>query len=142
MRRRPLIAGVGLLAGTLVTLSGNPAQAATERYEAESAPASCTGTIDSDWSGYSGSGFCNGTNATGAHAQFTVNAPAAGTATLRIRYANGTGTARPANILVNGTTATTATFDGTGAWSTWATRTLTVTLRAGGNTVRLTPTTS
>ncbi|WP_199577241.1 carbohydrate-binding protein [Streptomyces sp. CRB46] len=142
MRRRPLIAGVGLLAGTLVTLSGNPAQAATERYEAESAPASCTGTIDSDWSGYSGSGFCNGTNATGAHAQFTVNAPAAGTATLRIRYANGSGTARPANILVNGTTATTATFDGTGAWSTWATRTLTVTLRAGGNTVRLTPTTS
>ncbi|PAK27806.1 silent information regulator protein Sir2 [Streptomyces sp. alain-838] len=142
MKRRPLIACVGLLAGTLVTLSGNPAQAATERYEAESSPASCTGTIDSDWSGYSGTGFCNGTNATGAHAQFTVNAPAAGTATLRIRYANGTGTARPANILVNGSTAASAPFDGTGAWSTWATRTLTVTLRAGANTVRLTPTTS
>ncbi len=58
-------------------------------------PAVCTGTIDSDHSGYSGSGFCNTENETGAYAQFSVNAPAAGTATLRVRFANGTGTARP-----------------------------------------------
>ncbi|MEU5756105.1 CBM35 domain-containing protein [Streptomyces sp. NPDC047829] len=142
MLRRPVIASAGLLAGTLVALSGNPAQAATTRYEAESAPASCTGTVDSDWSGYSGGGFCNGTNAAGAHAQFTVDAPAAGTATLRVRFANGTGTQRPANIVVNGTTVASAPFEGTGAWSTWATREFEVPLRAGGNTVRLTPTTS
>ncbi|MEV1170669.1 non-reducing end alpha-L-arabinofuranosidase family hydrolase [Nonomuraea sp. NPDC049784] len=35
-------------------------------------------------------GFCNGNGAVGAYGQFTVNASAAGTATLGIRFANGT----------------------------------------------------
>ncbi|GKQ38929.1 carbohydrate-binding protein [Streptomyces sp. A012304] len=142
MHLRPVIASVGLLAGTVVALSGTTAQAATTRYEAETSPAVCTGTLDSDWAGYSGSGFCNGTNASGAYAQFTVNAPAAGTATLRVRFANGTTSARPVDVVVNGSTAASASFEGTGAWSTWATKTLTVTLRAGSNTVRLNPTAS
>jgi hypothetical protein len=142
MQLRPVIASVSLLAGALVALSGTTAQAASIRYEAESSPAVCTGTIDSDWSGYSGSGFCNGNNATGAYAQFTVNAPAAGTATLRVRFANGTTTARPASLMVNGSPVQTPSFEGTGAWSTWDTKTLTVTLNAGSNTIRLNPTTS
>ncbi|GAA3822846.1 carbohydrate-binding protein [Streptomyces phyllanthi] len=144
MQLRPAIACVsaGLLAGTLVALSGNTAHAATTRYEAETSPATCTGTIDSDWTGYSGSGFCNGTNASGAYAQFTVTAPASGTATLRIRFANGTTTARPAALIVNGSTVQTPSFEGTGAWSTWVTKTVTVPLNAGSNTIRLNPTTS
>ncbi|CAM5531999.1 CBM35 domain-containing protein [Streptomyces aurantiogriseus] len=142
MQRRPLIACVSLLAGTLVALSGTTAQAASTRYEAESSPAVCTGTIDSDWSGYSGSGFCNATNTTGAYAQFTVNAPAAGTATLSVRFANGATTARPAALIVNGSTVQTPSFEATGAWSTWATKTLTVPLNAGSNTIRFNPTTS
>jgi hypothetical protein len=142
MQRRSVIACVGLLAGALVALSGNTAQAATTRYEAESSPAVCTGTIDSDWAGYSGSGFCNATNATGAYAQFTVNAPASGTATLSVRFANGATTARPAGLIVNGSTVQTPSFEATGAWSTWATKTLTVSLNAGSNTIRLNPTTS
>lgn len=60
------------------------------RYEAESAPATCAGSIDSYHAGFSGSGFCNADNAVGAAVQFTVNAPNADTATLTIRYANGT----------------------------------------------------
>ncbi|KUO15511.1 silent information regulator protein Sir2 [Streptomyces dysideae] len=138
----PVIACAGLLSGTLVALSGTAAQAATTRYEAESSPAVCTGTIDSDWTGFSGSGFCNGTNAADAHAQFTVNAPASGTATLRVRFANGSTTARPAGLIVNGSTVQTPSFEGTGAWSTWVTKTLTVSLQAGSNTIRLNPTTS
>ncbi|WP_150236779.1 carbohydrate-binding protein [Nocardiopsis quinghaiensis] len=140
MHLRPVIACVGLLAGTLVALSGSAAQAETTRYEAEDSPAICTGTIDSDWSGYSGGGFCNGTNEDGAYAQFTVNAPDPGTATLTVRFANGTTTARPADVVVNGSTATSASFEGTGAWDTWTTKTLTVPLNPGGNTVRLDPT--
>ncbi|WP_329135061.1 carbohydrate-binding protein [Streptomyces sp. NBC_00670] len=139
---RTALACASLLAGALVALSGNPAQAATSRYEAEGGSASCTGTLDSDWTGYSGSGFCNGTNTSGAALQFTVNASAAGTATLGVRYANGTTTARPADISVNGTAAGSASFGGTGAWDTWATKTLTVPVKAGSNTVRLSPTTS
>ncbi|MGW2637142.1 carbohydrate-binding protein [Streptomyces sp. NPDC001348] len=142
MHLRPVIASVGLLAGTLVALSGTDAQAASARYEAESSPAVCTGSVDSDWTGFSGSGFCNGTNATGAYAQFTVNAATAGTATLNVRFANGTTAARPADLVVNGSTVQSPSFEATGAWSAWATKTLTVSLKAGSNTVRLAPTAS
>ncbi|MFG2681994.1 carbohydrate-binding protein [Streptomyces sp. NPDC048392] len=142
MQARPLIASAGLLAGTLVALSGTSAQAESTRYEAENTSAVCTGTIDSDWSGYSGSGFCNGTNVAGAYAEFTANAPAAGTAKLNVRFANGTGDARAADIMVNGASVASASFESTGAWSTWRTKTFTVPVRAGNNTVRLDPTAS
>ncbi|KKD04025.1 silent information regulator protein Sir2 [Streptomyces sp. WM6386] len=139
---RPAIACAALLGGTFVALSGPTAQAATARYEAETSPAVCTGAIESDWTGYSGSGFCNATNATSGYAQFTVTAPAAGTATVAVRFANGTTTARPANIIVNGTTVSTASFEGTSTWTGWTTKTLTVPVGSGSNTIRLSPTTA
>ncbi|WP_344296126.1 carbohydrate-binding protein, partial [Streptomyces synnematoformans] len=127
---------------TTVTAFTADASAATTRYEAETAPAQCQGTIDSDHAGYSGSGFCNGDSAAGAYAQFTVTAADAATATLRIRFANGasSGAARPANLIVNGTTVGTVSFESTGSWSTWSTKTVTASLNAGSNTVRLDPT--
>ena len=112
------------------------------RYEAEASPAVCPGTIDANWSGYSGSGFCNGDNAVGAYAQFTVNASTAGTATVSVRFANGATTDRPADLVVNGSTVQTVSFPGTGAWSTWGTKTVIVSLAAGSNTIRLSPTTT
>ncbi len=138
MRFLPLIACAAV---AVVLLAPASAVAATTRHEAETSPAVCTGTIDSDWAGFSGSGFCNGTNATGAHAQFTVNA-AAGTATVDVRFANGTTSSRAADLVVNGTTVGSVSFEGTGAWNTWVTKTLTVTMAAGSNTIRLNPTTS
>ncbi|WP_246002362.1 family 43 glycosylhydrolase [Allorhizocola rhizosphaerae] len=114
--------------------------AAPTRYEAEAAPATCSGTIDSNWAGYSGTGFCNATNAVGAAAQFTVNAATAGTATVGVRFANGTTTARPAEVIVNGSTVQNASFEGTGAWTTWVTKTLTVSVNQGSNTIRFSPT--
>ncbi|WP_221483397.1 carbohydrate-binding protein [Saccharothrix ecbatanensis] len=115
-----------------------------QRYEAETAPAVCQGTIDSNHTGFTGTGFCNGTAAVGAYVQFTVNAAQAGTATLGVRYANGasSGAARPANVVVNGTTVGTVSFEVTGGWSTWSTKSLTAALNAGSNTVRLEPTTA
>ncbi|WP_367127918.1 carbohydrate-binding protein [Saccharothrix sp. HUAS TT1] len=142
MRLTPLAAGVALAAGVVLASPLSAAGAATTHHEAETSPAVCTGAVESNWPGYSGAGFCNGDNATGAHVQFTVTAAAAGTATLAVRFANGTTTGRPANLLVNGTTAQSVPFEGTGAWSTWATRTLTVNVTAGSNTIRLSPTTS
>ena len=113
-----------------------------QRYEAETAPAVCQGTIDSNQAGFSGTGFCNGNAAVGAYAQFTVNAAQAGTATLSVRFANGSssGAARPADVVVNGSTVGTVSFESTGAWTTWSTKSLTASLNAGGNTVRLVPT--
>ncbi|NUR72434.1 MAG: carbohydrate-binding protein [Hamadaea sp.] len=128
--------------GALLT-AGGPAAAAVTRYEAENSPATCDGTIDNNWAGYSGGGFCNGTNAVGAAAQFTLTAAASGTFTITIGYANGTTTGRPADIVVNGSVAQSASaFDPTGAWSTWATKTVSVSLAAGSNTIRLSPTTA
>ncbi|MEV4286186.1 carbohydrate-binding protein [Nonomuraea bangladeshensis] len=112
------------------------------RHEAEAALAVCQGTIDANWAGFSGSGFCNADNATGAYAQFTVNALAGGTAALGIRFANGGSTARTANLVVNGSTVATLSFESTGAWSTWITKPANVSLNAGTNTIRLDPTTT
>jgi lysophospholipase L1-like esterase len=139
MFRRLAVAAV-VLGGSLMIAT---ASSAATRYEAESALATCDGVIESNHAGFSGSGFCNAGNAVGAAAQFTVSAPAAGAATIAIRYANGGTAGRPADVLVNGTLAHAATaFDPTGAWTTWVTKTLTVTLNAGDNTIRLNPTTA
>jgi hypothetical protein len=142
MRIKAPLACAGLLASALVGLSPSAAHAAPTRYEAENSPAVCIGTIDSNWPGYSGGGFCNGSNATSGYVDFTVTAATAGTATLGVRFANGTTTARPTNLLINGSTVQSPSFEGAGAWSTWITKTLTVSVAAGSNTIRLNPTTS
>ncbi len=112
------------------------------RYEAESSPAVCTGSIDANWSGYSGTGFCNGDNSTGAYAQFTIDASSAGTSTVGIRFANGAAGARPADLVVNGSTVQGVTFDNTGSWTGWTTKTVVMPVQAGSNTIRLNPTTA
>jgi hypothetical protein len=134
-----MAAVTGLVAAAAATMMAmNAADAATTRYEAESAPAVCDGAIESNHAGYSGSGFCNSSNAVGASSQFTVNAASAGTATLAIRYAHGGTDTRSADILVNGAAVATASaFSATGAWTTWSTKTLTVPVNAGSNTIRL-----
>lgn len=146
MRLKPFIACTSLLAaalaGALVVLPGTSARAATVRHEAETAPATCQGTIDSNHAGFSGTGFCNATNAVGAASQFTVTAAAAGNATIEVRYANGTTADRPAQVLVNGATTQTLSFAGTGAWATWATHTFTVPVAEGASTIRFSPTTA
>ncbi|MEV0569474.1 carbohydrate-binding protein [Dactylosporangium sp. NPDC050588] len=142
MRLRSFLVAGTVIAATVTALTGNAATAAATRFEAEAAPAVCTGTIDSNHAGYSGSGFCNGSNAVGAYVQFTVTAASAGVATLGVRFANGATAGRPADVLVNGARVGTAAFAGTGAWTTWSTTTLTATLNAGSNTVRLSPTTA
>ncbi|MFI2346002.1 glycosyl hydrolase family 28 protein [Streptomyces sp. NPDC019443] len=111
------------------------------RYEAENAAYSAGSSVDSDHTGFSGTGFVNTANAVGAYVEWTVNATTAGTADLILAYANGTTTARPMDITVNGVTVAVASpFAGTGAWTSWRTVTLPVALKAGANTVRATAT--
>jgi hypothetical protein len=130
----------GLVAGLLLPVV--TAHAAATRYEAESATIS-QGMVASDHAGFSGGGFVDYTNVTGSYVEFTVTAATAGTATLSLRYANGTTTNRPMTITVNGATIATATaFNGTGNWDTWATRTFTAPVVAGTNTIRATATTA
>ncbi|MEV4178317.1 glycosyl hydrolase family 28 protein [Nonomuraea sp. NPDC049709] len=121
--------------GTLY--GGGPSGA---RYEAEDATIS-QGVVESDHAGFSGTGFVNSDNVAGAYVEFTVDAAAAGTATLAVRYANGTSADRPIQVTVNGAGAGVVTAPGTGAWTSWATRSLVANLAAGANTIRLTATT-
>jgi endoglucanase len=119
-----------------------PAQAAATRYEAESAAIS-GGVVESNHTGFTGTGFVNYDNATGSYVEWAVNAATAGTATIVLRFANGTTTDRPMDVSVNGTTVTTAlSFPGTGTWDTWQTKTVTAAVNAGTNRIRAVATTS
>ncbi|WP_282205520.1 CBM35 domain-containing protein [Kitasatospora fiedleri] len=80
-------------------------------------------------------GFIGGTTNTGT-LTFTVPAETAGTYQLRIDYINGDAGARTGNITVNGGTPTPVDFPSNGSWTVPQARTVTVTLRAGDNTIR------
>src|SRR6266545_4011319 len=135
--RRKAAAGVVavLAAGILIVVRAEPALATPVMYEAEQATIVNGGTIDSNWPGYTGTGFVNTANAVGAGVELTLTIGAAGNGTLVFRYANGTTSDRPASITVNGTTQATLQFPPTGSWSTWSTQTATVSLVAGANAV-------
>lgn len=111
-------------------------------YQAEEARIS-QGVVESNHTGYSGTGFVNLANTAGSYAEWTIQAGAAAGATLDLRYANGTTVGRPMDITVNGTRiAAGRPFAPTANWDTWATTSLPITLKAGANTVRVTSTTA
>jgi len=130
----PAVSAAALFAALAVFAPS--AQAQSGRFEAENA--TCEGAVESNYTGFSGTGFCNPPNQTGTGVTFTVNAPTAGTATIGVKYANGTTADRPANLIVNGTTVQSGVvFDPTGRWSNWGINNLTVPVKAGSNTIRL-----
>jgi hypothetical protein len=108
------------------------------RYEAERARVN-QGTVESANGGYTGSGYVNLANANGGYVEWTVFALCPGPAALNVWYANGTNTARPMDVTVNGVTVSSAlSFTVTPAWNDWETRTLITNLRFGFNTIRVT----
>ena len=111
-------------------------------FEAETGNLSAGGTFDSNHLGFTGTGFANPANAVGAYVDIPVTAAAAGTKTLSFRYSDGTTAARPATISVDGTSYGTLNFPVTANWDTWATASITVPLKAGTNTIRVTGTTA
>ncbi|MFB8177847.1 PQQ-dependent sugar dehydrogenase [Streptomyces sp. NPDC055966] len=139
--RRVLSYGLAaVLALPLAALSQGTALAATD-FQAEDALIS-QGTVATNHTGYTGTGFVDYTNVKGSSVEFTVSAATAGPASLTLRYANGTPTDRPMDLSVNGTVAAPAvSFPATTDWNTWAAKTVNVQLKAGTNTIRATATT-
>jgi hypothetical protein len=86
--------------------------------------------------GFIGSGYAN-SSATGGSIQVNNDdGLSGGSHTLRIRSALGATTARTGRLLVNGV-AQNITFNPTGAWTTWVTQNVVVTLNGGTvNTIR------
>lgn len=113
-----------------------PYAAAVAKYEAESAKLSGGAGVNKDHWFYSGTAFADNLSAVGGQAEFRVNAPAAGSYTLALRYANGTGSAKTLTSYVNGASAGSVSFASPSAnWNAWQDVTKTVTLNAGANLV-------
>ncbi len=105
-------------------------------YQAEAASLGGGVTVDSNHAGFSGTGFVN-FPLSGGYVQFNgVNGGTGGNATLRIRYALGATTSRTGLLIVNGASQN-VTFNPTGAWATWVTSDVVVSLNNGTtNTLR------
>lgn len=106
-------------------------------YAAESASFGGGCTLESNWAGYNGTGYINFPGA-GGFLQFNnVDGGVGGSFTLTFRYALGATGSRTGLLIVNGVSQN-ITFSPSGAWTTWNTHNVTVTLASGAtNTIRL-----
>jgi hypothetical protein len=138
MRTRTLLLasflGLVTVAATVTTIA--VATAAANTYEAESSANTLAGGAR-----VANCGPCSGGRKVGyvgnnaGTLQFNgVSASAAGSATITISYASGT--TRNASLSVNGGAATSLSFASTGSFTTVKTKTVTVTLKAGTNTLK------
>ena len=111
------------------------------RYEAEDALLSGVRPAY-DHDGYSGSGFADYLLPTEDYIEWTVDVPATSPYNLLARYANGSTAARTLELSVDGKVLSAASFQPTGGWKNWSTRTLgeSVLLTAGTHRIRLTAT--
>ncbi len=107
-------------------------------YEAESATKSGGAYTATTNKGFFGTGYVEGFyNVTGAATTFSVSASTAGSYEITIRYSAGNGTSTNTGLYVNGTKLRNLTFPSTGSWTCYATRTESVRLLAGANTIAL-----
>jgi hypothetical protein len=94
--------------------------------------------VESTNPGYSGTGYVAGWNANGQWVDLSVNVSKSGPYTMYFRYAAGAGNASR-YLYVNGAgVVNNLAFPGTGAWTSYATVTVSnVQLNAGNNTISL-----
>jgi hypothetical protein len=107
-------------------------------YTADRANLASGACLDSDHTGYTGSGFAACLSTQGASATFTVSVDAAGTYPVLQRYANGpypSAETKTISVYVNGPKVTQASFAATADWNTWANKSLSLALQAGSNTI-------
>ena len=130
---------VTLLAALLATTYLAPAPAwAADALEAENAVLSGGAVIQTDHSGYTGSGFVGGYtdgNKGNASTSFSVSSPKAGSGTVTLRYANGTGVAMTLSLYAGGSKVRQISLPATANWDTWGTAAEAVPVVAGANTI-------
>ena len=117
--------------------SSSSANTITTLYEAEDA-LFFKGKVATDIANFSGTGFVDYDFSVGSYVEWTINASAAGTATLDFRFGNGDaiGLVRPMEIFVNDISQGVVNFAGTGDWKKWVNQTTSVVLIAGVNKIR------
>lgn len=103
--------------------------------EDETGFCSAEGTVDSNHTGHTGSGFLNTANVFGNGIDWKLNG-SAGSYTFTWRYASTSN--RSAKLVVNGSTvASNISFNSTGSWTSWETESVMVDLSDGVKDIRL-----
>ena len=126
---------------TLNSLPGYQAPAATGYYEAEEGQVAGGAAVQTEHSGYSGSGFVGGFFNAGANMTFQVNVDADGTYPVNIRYANGPNPSsknKTVAFYLNGVKQPNWVFNTTSTtdWKAWAFSTKDLALKAGVNQLK------
>jgi alpha-glucosidase (family GH31 glycosyl hydrolase) len=125
---------------SIVVTGTGSVSATTVKLEAEEASLSGNTTstkaaVNTNHTGYSGSGFVDGFNNAGAAATFYADVKTGGDYSVALRYANATGSAKTISIFVNGTRVKQTTLANLANWDTWATQNETIPLTAGRNII-------
>jgi len=120
-----------------ITYVGGGTTPTSDTYQAESGTIAGGTTIDSNNTGFNGSGFANFPTSGGSLQWSNVDGNGGGTKAIQFRYALGVTGSRTGQLVINGTT-TSITFPTTGSWTTWQTMTVNVSLNNNSsNTIRL-----
>ncbi|MFT3867665.1 MAG: cellulase family glycosylhydrolase [Nibricoccus sp.] len=126
----------GSITRTITVTQAGTTGTTADTYQAESGTIAGGVTIDSNNTGFNGTGFANFPANGGSLTFSNVDGNGGGTKALQIRYALGITSSRTGTITVNGT-ATNITFAPTGSWTTWNTLTVNITLNNNStNTIR------
>lgn len=120
--------------------SSAPSTSSLVLQENQSGFCGVDGTIDSNNSGFTGSGFANTSNASGTSVTWAVEATESNRYTLSFRYANGGTASRAGSLVLNGGSNGNYTLDlpSTGSWTSWQTVSVDVDLIQGNNNIQLT----
>ncbi|MCF2491638.1 sugar-binding protein [Dyadobacter sp. CY347] len=105
------------------------------KYEAEDAVLAGGAETATNHSGFSGTGFAAGYGTEGASTTFTINISNAGIYDILLGYANNSGPLQRLSVYVNGVKIKQTALPSTGSWSSWATKSESLSLNAGTNTI-------
>ena len=128
------VSGGGITRAVGVTQAGSTSTSVV--YQTENGTVGGGTVFESSNGGFNGTGYVNASASGGFSQNSNVDGRGGGSKTLRIRFALGATAARTGRLVVNGV-ASTLTFNPTGAWTSWATQNVTVTLNNNAvNTIR------
>lgn len=135
---------LGAVTSVVATLTVYPAPTNVGSLQIlQAEDATFTGSVSTEHSGYTGSGFVDTANATGSYIEWKFGRQHAGTEMLFVRYAHNKSDDRTASVTVNGVIVISSMdFPPTGSWTSWQLVSNAIPVQAGMNKLRLTALTS
>ncbi|MBN2737465.1 MAG: carbohydrate-binding protein [Spirochaetales bacterium] len=109
-------------------------------YTIEAETGFCSnGVVESEYSGFSGTGYVNTTNVAGSYLDYRLRASEDGSAKILLYYANGGSSSRPMGVEINSASQKPdMVFAATNAWDNWQVEEKQIPLKAGENLLKIT----